>query len=198
VFRGTDRNDLGDWRSNFRWLRRLEPRFDQYDQVREHIAAIVQRIEATGCDSANVRFVAVGHSLGGGLAEQVAYAHPRIRYVYGFDPSPITGFFDVSALLRPRHNTGHGIDRAYESGEILSLPRYIIEDIHPPSACDPRIRIVRFNMRSGSPLAQHSMEDLTENMRVAATTSGPPLPSVDGHRAAAQCGQDRIIPRPPI
>jgi len=102
AFRGTDRNDLGDWQSNFRWLHRLAPRFDQYDQVRENIGTIVQRIEAAGCNSPNVRFVAVGHSLGGGLAEQVGYAHPKIRYVYAFDPSPVTGFFDVSALCVPR------------------------------------------------------------------------------------------------
>src|SRR5215470_12752944 len=100
AFRGTDRNDLGDWQSNFRWLHRLAPRFDQYDQVRENIGMIVRRIEAAGCSSPSVRFVAVGHSLGGGLAEQVGYAHPKIRYVYAFDPSPVTGFFDVSALLR--------------------------------------------------------------------------------------------------
>jgi hypothetical protein len=51
AFRGTDRNDLGDWQSNFRWLHRLTPQFDQYDQVRENIGLIVRRIEAAGCNN---------------------------------------------------------------------------------------------------------------------------------------------------
>jgi pimeloyl-ACP methyl ester carboxylesterase len=189
AFRGTDRNDLGDWQSNFRWLHRLAPRFDQYDQVRENIGMIVRRIEASGCSSPNARFVAVGHSLGGGLAEQVGYAHPRIRYVYAFDPSPVTGFFDVSALLRAAYNADHGIDRAYESGEILSLPRHFIEDIYPPSTCDPRVRIVRFNLLSGSPVEQHSMEGLTENLRFSAAMRGQPLRPVEGYNAAARCSE---------
>jgi pimeloyl-ACP methyl ester carboxylesterase len=189
AFRGTDRNDLGDWQSNFRWLHRLTPQFDQYDQVRENIGMIVQRIEAAGCNSPNVRFVAVGHSLGGGLAEQVGYAHPKIRYVYAFDPSPVTGFFDVSALLRAAYNADHGIDRAYESGEILSLPRHIIEDLYPPSACDPRVRIVRFNLLTGSPVEQHNMEGLTEKLRLSAAVRGQPLRAVEGYSAAAQCGE---------
>jgi len=92
AFRGTDRNDLGDWQSNFRWLRRLTPQFDQYDQVRENIGMIVQRIEATGCNSPNVRFVAVGHSLGGGIVLQYAGVYPdkidKVVAIEGLGPPP--------------------------------------------------------------------------------------------------------------
>jgi hypothetical protein len=123
------------------------------------------------------------------LAEQVGYAHPKIRYVYAFDPSPVTGFFDVSALLRAAYNADHGIDRAYESGEILSLPRHIIEDLYPPSACDPRVRIVRFNLLTGSPVEQHNMEGLTEKLRLSAAMRGQPLRPVEGYSAAAQCSE---------
>jgi len=106
-----------------------------------------------------------------------------------FDPSPVTGFFDVSALLRAAYNADHGIDRAYESGEILSLPRHIIEDLYPPSACDPRVRIVRFNLLTGSPVEQHNMEGLTEKLRLSAAVRGQPLRAVEGYSAAAQCGE---------
>jgi len=85
---------------------------------------------------------------------------------------------DYSALLRAAYNADHGIDRAYESGEILSLPRHLIEDIYPPSACDPRVRIVRFNLLTGSPVEQHSMEGLTENLRLSAAMRGQPALSV--------------------
>jgi pimeloyl-ACP methyl ester carboxylesterase len=164
AFRGTDRKDRGDWQSNFRWVKRLVPRFDQYDQVREHIGRVVQQIERGGCNGAGTRFVSVGHSLGGGLAQQAAYAHPRIRYVYAFDPSPVTGFFDISELLRDKHMHRLGIDRAYESGEILALPRHILEDIYPPAACGPSVRTIRFNLLSGRPVSQHSIQDLADQM----------------------------------
>lgn len=164
AFRGTDRRDAGDWQSNFRWLRRLSPRFDQYDQVREHMGRVVQQIERGGCNGTATRFVAVGHSLGGGLAQQAAYAHPKIRYVYAFDPSPVTGFFDISELLREKHMYRLGIDRTYESGEILALPRLILEDIYPPAACNPSVRTVRFNLLSGLPASQHNMQQLAHQM----------------------------------
>jgi len=194
AFRGTDRNDLGDWQSNFRWLHRLNPRFDQYDQVRENIGNIIQRIEAAGCNGAHVQFVAAGHSLGGGLAEQVGYAHPKVKYVYAFDPSPVTGFFDVSALVRVEYNKGHGVDRAYEAGEILSLPRQVLEGIFPPSACDPRIRSVRFNLLTGSAVAQHNMVGLTQNLQQSAALPYQPLRPVDGYSAARLCGERPALP----
>jgi dienelactone hydrolase len=67
-FRGTDKNDLGNWISNFQWLNRLAPKFDQYMQVQAHIAYIVKRIKQNGCNGDGTQFVSTGHSLGGGLA----------------------------------------------------------------------------------------------------------------------------------
>jgi dienelactone hydrolase len=185
AFRGTDPDDLGDWRSNFRWLYRFSPRFDQYDQVRVHMDDIVRKAEAGGCGLGSM-FVSTGHSLGGGLAQQAAYAHPRFSYVYAFDPSPVTGFFDISAAIRVANTKQLGIDRAYESGEVLSLPRHLIEGFFPPAACDPRVRIVRFNLLSGAPAAQHNMAGLTENFRAAA--KGANGTRAAGNRAAAACG----------
>jgi dienelactone hydrolase len=187
AFRGTDRNDLGDWQSNFRWLRRLEPKFDEYDQVRTHMQQIIERIESEGCRGPNVTVATTGHSLGGGLAQQAAYANPRVRYVYAFDPSPVTGFFDVSALQRDENIVGLGIDRAYEEGEILSLPRHIIEDQFLPPACNPRIRHIRFNLFTGGPLAQHRMDELVEDMRLSAHEPGADPRLAAGYVAAREC-----------
>jgi hypothetical protein len=108
------------------------------------------------------------------LAQQAAYADANgsIKYVYAFDPSPVTGFFDVSELVLKHSTAGLGIDRAYERGEILMLPRLIIENIFPPAACNPRIREVRFNVLRGLPIQQHNMEHLTEQFRVAAHQPG--------------------------
>jgi dienelactone hydrolase len=169
AIRGSDRGDLGDWISNFRWLNRLVPKFDQYAQVQDHITQVVIRVKR-GCGG-GTQFVSVGHSLGGGLAKQAAYADAggSIKYFYGFDPSPVTGFFDVSEMVRKRSTAGLGVDRAYEEGEILSLPRAIIENIFPPADCHPRIRSVRFHVLTGLPGAQHSIEDLTKQLRIAAS-----------------------------
>lgn len=185
AFRGTDKNDIGDWIANFRWLYRLTPKFDQYAQVQTYIPKIVKRIQKNGC--AHAQFMSSGHSLGGGLAQQAAYADSTdsIRYVYAFDPSPVTGFFDVSALVRDKSTDRLGIDRAYEAGEILALPRLIIENIFPPTLCHPRIRTVRFNLLKGFGITQHSIADLTKELKMVGRGGNPKR--VANHRQASDC-----------
>lgn len=197
AFRGTDRNDLGDWLSNFRWLNRLAPKFDQYAQVQAHITYIVKRIKQNGCNGTGTQFVSAGHSLGGGLAQQAAYADAggNIKYVYAFDSSPVTGFLDVSELVREHSTKGLGVDRAYEQGEILTLPRLIIENIFPPADCSPRIRSVRFNVLTGLPGQQHNMEHLTEQLRIAAHQPGAnPKRVDDGPKARGCTGSPMLVP----
>ncbi len=196
AFRGSDKNDLGDWISNFRWITRLVPKFDQYAQVQTHISQIVQRIRQSGC-GAGTQIVSTGHSLGGGLAQQAAYAERDggIAYVYGFDPSPVTGFFDVSELVRKHSTAGLGVDRAYEEGEILMLPRMIIENIFPPADCAPRIRSVRFNLLTGLPGAQHKIADLTKQLKLVASEPGAnPRRAYDGLKARSCLGSPMMVP----
>lgn len=198
AFRGTDRHDAGDWLSNFRWLYRLNPKFDQYAQVQYHISSIVAHVAANGCQGA--LFITTGHSLGGGLAQQAAYADGNglIRYVYAFDPSPVTGFFDVSALVLKKSTAGLGVDRAYEQGEILALPRLIIENIYPPAPCNPRVRTVRFNLLTGLGIAQHSISDLTKKLRETASERGASPRRVDDRTAARGCkGGPLLVMTPP-
>jgi hypothetical protein len=201
AFRGTDKNELGDWISNFRWLYRLVPKFDQYYQVQVHIRDVITGIKKNGCGGVNTEFVSVGHSLGGGLAQQAAYAGGpnAIRYVYSFDPSPVTGFFDLSAMLREKSTAGLGVDRAFEAGEILALPRMIIENIYPPAACGPRIRTVRFNLLSGLGIAQHSMENLTKKLKETAVKArnANPRRVNDALRARACKGAPMMLLVPP-
>jgi pimeloyl-ACP methyl ester carboxylesterase len=187
AFRGTEKNEIGDWVSNFRWLYRLAPKFDQYAQIQTHITQIVARIKQNGCPRAI--FASAGHSLGGGLAQQAAYADESnsIRYVYAFDPSPVTGFFDVSAMVREKSSKGLGVDRAYESGEILALPRMIIENIYPPAPCGPRVRTVRFNLLTGFGIAQHSIANLTQRLQTVAREPGANARRVDDSVRARDC-----------
>lgn len=198
AFRGTDKSDRGDWTSNFRWLYRLQPKFDQYAQVQAHIEQIVERIKQNGCKG--IEFATAGHSLGGGLAQQAAYADgsKSIRYVYAFDPSPVTGFFDVSAVLRDKATAGLGVDRAYEAGEILALPRMIFENIYPPAPCNPRIRTVRFNLLTGLGVTQHSIAGLTRELNtVARARNADPRRVNDMLRARGCKGGPMLLVAPP-
>jgi hypothetical protein len=200
AFRGTDKNDRGDWASNFRFLYRMMPKFDQYAQVQVHIKQIVARIKKNGCAGKGIEFATAGHSLGGGLAQQAAYADDSqsIRYVYAFDPSPVTGFFDLSAMLREKATAGLGVDRAYESGEILALPRLIFENIYPPAPCNPRIRTVRFNLLSGLGIAQHSIAGLTRELNaVARSRNANPRRVNDALRARGCKGGPILLVAPP-
>lgn len=199
AFRGTDKNDRGDWTSNFRFLYRLMPKFDQYAQVQVHIKQIVARIRMNGCTGRDI-IATAGHSLGGGLAQQAAYADDSqsIRYVYAFDPSPVTGFFDISALLREKSTAGLGVDRAYERGEILALPRMIFENIYPPAPCNPRIRTVRFNLLSGFGITQHSIAGLTRELNsVGRARTANPRRVNDALRARGCKGSPMLLVAPP-
>lgn len=163
AFRGSDANEIGDWLSNFRWFvgRRF---FDQYDQVQEAVPSIIDHV---GCRPRLI--VATGHSLGGGLAQHGAYAEKRIAYVYAFDPSPVTAFFGVPFPERNAAAEHLGIDRVYEAGEILSLPRYIVSGVFPSTQCRPRVRIVRFATVNAPSLAErHRIGNLAAGLSALA------------------------------
>jgi hypothetical protein len=101
AFRGTMQGNRGDWESNFHWILRAFPVYDQYDQVRDHIGDFVAHIERDKCYRAgSTQITAVGHSLGGGLAQLAAYSDPNIRRVYAFDPSMVTGYYSVDPRNR--------------------------------------------------------------------------------------------------
>jgi hypothetical protein len=66
------------------------------------------------------------------MAELAAYSDPRIRRVYAFDPSMVTGFYSVDPPNRDRNVQGLKIERVYEFGEVLAYGRTI-------SRCRPAI-----------------------------------------------------------
>lgn len=162
AFRGTDASDIGDWLSNLRWFI-AKPLFDEYDQVGAAMRSVVEAIVQGGCRPRVI--VATGHSLGGGLAQHAAYADARIDYVYAFDPSPVTAFFAVPFPERSVATEHLGVDRIYEAGEILSLPRYLTSGLFPTSQCRPRVRIVRFaTVTAPSLIERHRIRHLTEGL----------------------------------
>jgi hypothetical protein len=192
AFRGTMGGDKGDWESNFHWILRGFPVYDQYEQVRDHIRDFIGRIERDRCYRRGVtEIIAVGHSLGGGLAQLAAYSDHDIRRVYAFDPSMVTGFYSVNPPNRDRNVQGLRIERIYEFGEVLAYGRLIMLRTIPLSPCNPRVVSVRFRVFHGAPIALHSLGDLDNGLlRVARGSKPDTAPMV-----LERCGD---TPKPPL
>jgi pimeloyl-ACP methyl ester carboxylesterase len=181
AFGGTDPRNLFDWLSNLRWL--IPFHDDEYTVVGKDFVAAFQaelrrRIQQAGISAHNVTVTSTGHSLGGGLAQQFAYAAKRHRSEMGvskvvaFDPSPVTGFYSVAKRIRDDSRHGLWIDRPFECHEILSVLRALTALIVPPSARNPAIRGVRYDLLSTHNIvASHSITKLAAALYVAALKS---------------------------
>lgn len=178
-FGGTVFKSGKDWKSNLRWF--LPKHKDEYTEIVGVLGpafknALDQRVETwVTAQGASVTLYATGHSLGGGLAQQFAYALPlgraqlRVQHVYAFDPSPVTGYFSVDKRLREVNRVGLYIDRIYERGEVLALVRSLTSLFLKPSALNPTIRGVRYNLfPSCNPVHSHSMTELAEGLQASA------------------------------
>lgn len=188
VFRGTEWS-LRDWITNIRWF--IPFHRDQYTLVAEKVGnellqEVKKRLETDRERYSAVTLVATGHSLGGGLAQHLAYSlpsdrmpdgmlTPRVNPVHVFDPSPVTGWFSVDRNVRETNAKGLRIDRAFEHGEILAYLRLIMSYINPPTANDPSIREIRYNfVDSINPFSSHSMRLLACELVQASGTANIP------------------------
>jgi Lipase (class 3) len=163
VFRGTD--DEADWWTNLRWVTRYTPFVrDQYMQVQSLTPPLVDEIHKRH-QGRNIRIVTIGHSLGGGLAHQAAYVSARIKEVFAFDPSPVTGFYSVPDPPRSENARGIVAQRIYERGEILAYFRRVVRWFNPLSLKDPEIIEIRFNLSRGRAITQHNMRTLAYKLK---------------------------------
>jgi hypothetical protein len=170
TFGGTVFDSDADWRANLRWF--IPGKRDEYTDVVQKFAPAFDlelKRHAQNMDPARlakIELYSTGHSLGGGLAQQFAYSLPldcikRVKQVYAFDPSPVTGFFSVARALRTENKKGLLIDRIYERGEILALLRSLTSLLYKPSRINAAIRGVRYKLfRAWNPVAAHSIIEL--------------------------------------
>lgn len=186
AFGGTVFNNENDWLSNLRWFLPkwfLAGHPDEYSETVQQfgpafVAEFKRRAESGDPDWAFLKHATLystGHSLGGGLAQQFAYALPldagvpRVSKVFAFDPSPVTGFYSVEPAIRDVNRQALAIDRIYERGEILAIVRSLTSFFVQPSTSAPAIRGVRYSLfPSANPISGHSMSTLACKLHDAA------------------------------
>lgn len=178
VFRGTRGTNCKDWKSNLRRLqplKKLRNYSDHYTVVERVVGhALVSKLNALKGQNNTLQFqlVAVGHSLGGGLAQFFAYTFPRdeaidhtsVSRVFAFDWSPVSGWSSVANKeLRDKNAEKLEIYQVFEHGEVLAFLRLLVRSLlslFPRSRKSPRIWTYRFNYtKSSGPTASHSMND---------------------------------------
>jgi hypothetical protein len=192
VFEGTNRKQISDWEANLRWFLRFAPRYrDQYtlamtvvaqglrDRITERVARGEWQIhgeQLTAASGAVVGIVSVGHSLGGGLAQQLAYAFkqepitsrgPKVSEVFAFDPSPVTGWFSTPDPPRSYNSEGLIINRVFEHGEVLAYLRLLTSRLAVTSQ-NPAIWEYRYNFARTTPVRSHGMRRLACSLALAA------------------------------
>lgn len=77
AYSGSETYDLGDWHANLAWFTAWLPVRNQYDDARDAF----RDVRAEGYRAAGrrkVSFLVTGHSLGGGIAQHIAYAYPCV------------------------------------------------------------------------------------------------------------------------
>jgi hypothetical protein len=154
AFKGTDVKSSHDWRANL--AIGVEPR--QYREAFEHVQSLLARPEYQGA-----RVVTTGHSLGGGIALNVALRSDRDIDIFVFNPSPRAfhrvGTFDVPDGIL-----------IYESGEALAFFRWLWEPrLHPFY----RLRYNYLDFLGGlSLLPEHGMYLLSRGLLLTAVKAG--------------------------
>ncbi len=163
AFAGTE--GLNDWCTNLRSLGCVS----EYDQYEQAVSAVNHVVGLAYDELAGpyLKPVAVGHSLGGGLAELAGLLHDKVYPVYAFDPSPVIGVDAVFAEDLELEGAGGGPTyRIFEHGEILAYVRLLKRwFLGRPNPWGEVIEEYRFNLLSGNPINQHSIQDLACRLR---------------------------------
>lgn len=178
VFRGTRFTKWRDWYSNANWITKFVPfvhnAYKQTQlQINLYLNGIEEQLKENNIigEGEKIKFTATGHSLGGGLAQQAAYASKKIETVFAYDSSPVTGFYSVKKQQRIENCKDLNIYRIWEHGEILLYLRHITKTVQKLSLkpnIDPRIVEVRFNfLENTNAISEHSIITLARSLEHA-------------------------------
>lgn len=126
AFRGTENSStqfLADWSTNLAAVFGIEPA--EYKRARRSMDHLINDLlDRYATKDKKPIIYAVGHSLGGGLAQQLGYMSKDVSTVYTFNTTPVTNWtslrLDKDRLVRNEHPA---IYRLEHGGEFLSIPR---------------------------------------------------------------------------
>ena len=166
AFRGSTGNGA-DWKSNFRWVLRVLPGADHYNIVASRADEIIERSIASARkqiqDTDKFRLLAVGHSLGGGLAQLMAYRvnRPNVTVAaVAFDTTVVTGY--ITMVSDEQVNCRVPIWRVEERGEFLAPVRAVFREFY---RWDENIRRVKYNFQHNrNAFSQHSIHRLARSI----------------------------------
>lgn len=212
VFRGTVPQILAHWCSNLRTAstRVCDPSSDQYLSIVPLIDEVLSGDYDQWGPDRNV--VAVGHSLGGGLAELAGRAS-FIQQVFAFDSSPVTGRELAEAIHKGegdearveqvmnaylqkancefrntsgREGGNRSVYRVYEHGEVLAALRMVKRWSgslpEGSSAGVEQVVEYRTNLLDGNPVSQHSMKALACALRAESSRAAEQAATPEGDR----------------
>ena len=124
-FRGTENSQdqiLKDWTTSASATFGFQPQ--QYEQASNYLPDLIESLKNLNPDNQpKIRIYAVGHSLGGGLAQQAGYQFKDILKVFTFNSSPVTNwtYLRFRGLVEQEYPT---IYRIYHGGEFLEKLRF--------------------------------------------------------------------------
>ena len=162
VFRGTDEKQD--------WVQNLVPFFR--NQIKPASAAF-EEIRAR-YEGQPVKFIATGHSLGGGLAFHMSFTYPNVEAI-AFNSSPVT---KAGMTIQ----AGNKQTSVWESGEGLQAVRNLV------SGTRIRwhgVRRIEYRFLHGLPFKQHGMASLALNLIKLAGLRSSELQAI----TASQCAQ---------
>ena len=171
AFPGMDLRKWEDWWAALRWVTRHVPALDdKFRQVRANTRGLIEWLRLR--HGTDFRLIAVGHSLGGGLAQQAAYATGGFDEVLAFNPTFVTGWYETATEAERRANAqGLHIFRVYEDGEVLAFLWKLVEWFYPLARQpNPRITRIRTHFYSGfAPLQKHKIVEMSNSLQALAS-----------------------------
>jgi pimeloyl-ACP methyl ester carboxylesterase len=116
--RGTELRDWHDMKANASGIVDFDE--TEYTIARDRIAALIKALVLNGIESIYL----TGHSLGGGIAQHIAFISKDVKETFAFNPSPVTNWMRLCKTTADL-NWDPKINRIYQGKEVLAYVRNV-------------------------------------------------------------------------